>query len=190
MHVMHYVNPWTSLLVSSEENVYSGGFEGAKKGLQYSLERNFGELEFDWEERSVTIRSIGEDYTYSSSPLLSAQVKMDQLLGRIPMPNAEISEEDFSEEEALFDKFSSRTSDWTCIQHRGRVSMLQEFIGPVNTVVSLVSVFTVPILLPAYVVTLIWKKKRRSRSCIRPSRSFSSTKPLRSRFVLDKQLSI
>jgi len=35
-----------------------GRGEGSTTGLQYSLLQNFGELEFDWRERTVSIRAI------------------------------------------------------------------------------------------------------------------------------------
>jgi hypothetical protein len=160
MHIMHYVRPWTHLLVSSNdpEVTHDGGIEGAIQGLQYSLERNFGELEFDWEERTVTIRSIGEE----AKPLLTSRVSMDQLSGRIPMSTFFVTEEEFRAETA--EQHPLVANEWVCVDHRGRVSMARELIGQVNLAVSCLSIFSLPILIPAYFVGLLWQKRRSRRN--------------------------
>ncbi len=62
---------------SSIDGLYeNGGGEGASTGLQYSLLQNFGEMEFDWLERTVTLRSLGKDE--AKPPLLMAKFSMDQ----------------------------------------------------------------------------------------------------------------
>eukprot|EP01083_Nonionella_stella_P167770 564705_1 len=67
------------------ENLYeNGGAENAKKGQQYSIEKNFGEFEFDWKARVVRVRAIGQDV--NAPPLLSASYSFDQLSGNKVMP--------------------------------------------------------------------------------------------------------
>eukprot|EP00339_Tiarina_fusa_P022743 CAMPEP_0117058234 /NCGR_PEP_ID=MMETSP0472-20121206/40454_1 /TAXON_ID=693140 ORGANISM="Tiarina fusus, Strain LIS" /NCGR_SAMPLE_ID=MMETSP0472 /ASSEMBLY_ACC=CAM_ASM_000603 /LENGTH=352 /DNA_ID=CAMNT_0004775479 /DNA_START=478 /DNA_END=1533 /DNA_ORIENTATION=- len=79
MTIYHTVMPWNDLMVSSKDGSHEfGGGDGGKQGLQYSLQKNFGELEFDWEARLVTMRAWGEDS--SETPLLMAQQSMDARL--------------------------------------------------------------------------------------------------------------
>jgi hypothetical protein len=179
MHVMHHILPWTSLLKSDTDKskiTHDGGIEGAKQGLQYSLERNFGELEFDWEHRTVTIRSIGEDPM--APPLLAARVNMDQLSGRTPMSSSTLTQEDFSAEAALQHPLLDG-SEWACLEHRGQVSVAREMFGYANAVFGIASIFSVPVLLPAYFMCLLWRKRRTRTPATR-----SSSAP-----VLKKQIS-
>jgi alkaline phosphatase D len=68
MHLGHLINPWTELLIDQ-------GREGAKSGLQYSLDLNYGELEFDWESRLIRARVMGVE---KDIPLLSLVWDMDK----------------------------------------------------------------------------------------------------------------
>lgn len=162
MQALYLLCPWTELMVStpSSGSLYeSGGAEGAKTGTQYSLEKNFGELEFDWEERTVTMRAIGEDAYFA--PLLSGRWSMDQLSGRTPISGGSLKREDFELErnsDSLLD------GEWTCVNHGGRVSVMEQMLGHVVTGF----VFTLapfPVLVPAYFLLLaLGRFFRRGRS--------------------------
>lgn len=159
MTMMHHINPWTDLLVSdgsseSEGLFESGGAEGAKQGVQYSLERNFGELEFDWEERTIVMRTMGEDP--KAPPLLSLKVDMDQVTGVREMPGSTLSAQDFStqaikQQEAL-------DADWVCINHRGRVSTTGEVMGHLGVGVGLATVASLPLMLPVLMALLCFRR--------------------------------
>lgn len=89
MRSLHYTCSWTDV-VDSDHTFLNGGFEGAKRGRQFSLEKNFGEIEIDWEINTVVLRSFGED----GRPLISAQ---------IPLESRPVAD-----------------TGWTCENHRGR----------------------------------------------------------------------
>ena len=176
---MHRMLPWNSLLMSSKERpeiTHDGGIEGAKQGLQYSLERNFGELEFDWDERTVTMRSIGEGA--KSSPLLAARVSMDQLSGRWPMSTSKPKHEDF--QKAAANQHPMLKGEWVCLEYRGQVSMVREMMSYAIFSVYIALMCSLPILLPAYFLVRLWRRRRRR---------FVDLKSVSSTPLLQKQIS-
>lgn len=64
----------------------NGGAEGAATGKQYAMDLNFGEIEFDFDNRIASIRALGKDI--NAPPLLSATYSFDQLSGTRHMPGA------------------------------------------------------------------------------------------------------
>lgn len=152
MTIMHHVCPWTNIMSSSSlsDRFESGGAEGAKTGVQYSLLKNFGELEFDWNSQTVVMRSIGED----GRPLLSARWSMDQLSGKIAMPDGLVAREQFAAEQ----KSATNGGTWTCINHRGRVSEMSIISGHLATVASMLFVSSIPLLLPAVALLLLVRR--------------------------------
>jgi hypothetical protein len=169
MTMMHYVRPWTDLLVSdpssleSEGLFESGGAEGAKQGLQYSLERNFGELEFDWEERSIIMRTMGEDP--KAPPLLSLKVNMDQLSGIQEMPGSTLSAQDFATQAKKQQQQQEQSLDaeWVCINHRGQVSTTGEVIGHLGVGAGLGIVASLTMLPVLAVLLGFWRHSTHSR---------------------------
>ncbi|MGK3740070.1 MAG: hypothetical protein ACI8RD_011254 [Bacillariaceae sp.] len=162
MIFLHCVCPWKFLMDSSSEQeeieshtnngddqghddrrLYpNGGGENSKSGLQYSLEKNFGEIEFDFDLRHVTLRSIGEDFDSHSNkpPLLMAKISMDQLDGQSYMPGGNhLSNEDFRIEAAAMaaalasERGGRQEGDWICIDHRGRENKLYNIMSYVTT---------------------------------------------------------
>jgi PhoD-like phosphatase len=170
MRFLHVLCPWTELMVSkpsSGDLFGSGGAEGAKTGTQFSLQKNFGELEFDWEDRTVTMRAFGEDN--DSAPLLSAKWSMDQLSGRSPIPGSLLQSDDFERQR---EANSQLESEWVCVNHRGRVSVMEQILGHVATGLAFTLV-PFPVLVPAYIlILLIGRSFRRARPLSRsdPSR--------------------
>jgi hypothetical protein len=170
MTMMHYVNPWTDLLVSdadttlqSEGLFESGGAEGAKQGLQYSLARNFGELEFDWDDRTVIMRTMGEDP--EAPPLLSLKVDMDQVTGNREMPGSTLSAQDFATQAKQ--QQQPPDADWVCINHRGRVSTTGEVVGHLGVAVGLATVASLPVILPILAVLVFFRRRTSSRRSAR-----------------------
>ena len=159
MHSLHYLCPWTDILISTpseNEGLHeTGGGEGATTGLQYSLLQNFGELEFDWKERTVSLRSIGK--TLDRPPLLMAKFSMDQLSGRQSVPSPHLTSKDFHEE-TKSTRHQLYSSDWVCVNHRGRDSVLAHSIGHGSTLLVLITVVPLPLLLPAFLLLLVARR--------------------------------
>lgn len=168
MHSLHYICPWTDILVSTQTEKQglheTGGGEGSTAGLQYSLLQNFGELEIDWEERTVSLRTMGKNQ--DKPPLLMAKFSMDQLSGRAAVPSPHLTPKDFRDEAgSTHHRFFS--SDWVCANHRGRDSTLSHVLGHASTVLVLVTVVPLPLLLPALLVLFLVRHwARRSTVCL------------------------
>ena len=109
----------------------NGGAEGAKQGKQFSLEKNFGEIEIDWKYETVTIRAFGEE-TNASSPLLAARFSIDQLSGLESMPDA-VSINDMEAfrkpDFVLVDGDIIPGSEQICVNHLGPASTFQFVFG-------------------------------------------------------------
>ena len=167
MRLLHTVCPWTDLMVSesrqklswSSDKYENGGMDGAKTGKQYSLQRNFGELEFDWDEGTVSMRVMGEDE--SRSPLLAAKWTLDQLSGRVHMPGGKVTERDYLQAQQ---ERGNASGEWTCVSYRGRASFVDLLAGYTTTGLALVLLVPFPFLLPTYMLLhLIRRYLRRSK---------------------------
>ena len=90
MTVAHLIHPMPDLIVSQQDMKHddrlfeNGGAEGSKIGKQFSLELNFGEFDFDWEQEIVFIRALGKDL--NAPPLLSASYSFEELNGDVDIP--------------------------------------------------------------------------------------------------------
>ena len=161
MEAMHYLNPSPDLLVSSsrtEGDLYhNGGGDGAREGLQYSLEKNFGELEFDWEQRTVTMRSMGEQP--GDAPLLQASWTMDQLAGNEAIPGSLLTSQDFvdvAKSNPL--RFERGTGEWVCASHRGSSNFAWQTIG--HATATIVKGFASPWIMAGCILVMSVLRKR------------------------------
>lgn len=120
MLLAHFILPMPDLLNSNNARTNSGLFEnggkdGAKKGKQYSLELNFGEIEFDWDNGHVIVRAVGID----RSPLLSASYTINQLSGLQKMPGAIENIASHVKRGAWLRDGRLVDGKYTCLNHRG-----------------------------------------------------------------------
>jgi hypothetical protein len=177
MRLLHWTCPWRDLMTSSTTTIPStmsttttttttttmlyenGGGENATAGLQFSLLKNFGELEFDWEQRTVTMRSMGEHA--HAPPLLMAKVSMDQLSGAAPIPGSRLSMTDFDKEQQHRRR---PAGEWICINHRGQVNQLSHITGHVTAGAVLTTLVPFPFLLPTYILLILIRRMLRKPS--------------------------
>lgn len=161
MHILHAFSGWTNLLMAdaaSTDGLYpNGGQHSAKQGLQYSLEKNFGELEFDWEKRIVTMQSIGEQP--GAPPLLSASWTLDQLSGNDSIPGSLLTRENFLEEAKAR---RVRGGQWVCINHRGIPSFFHQSVGHVTALGGLSILLPFPMLIPFLFCLIVFRQSTRS----------------------------
>jgi hypothetical protein len=150
IRLLHYSCPWTDLL--DGENTASGT-TAATKGLQFSLEKNFGELEFDWDRRIVSMKVLGENFD-GANPLLFAEYSLDQLSGHAPVESYHLTSVDFGKEATM----QSPESEWICINHRGRDSQLSHMLGHLATGVVLTFLVPFPLFLPGLVFCLLARR--------------------------------
>ena len=164
MTLCHWIFPMPDLMVSENKRhnkkdshlFERGGAENAKTGQQYSIERNFGEIEFDWEAKAITMRAIGENA--SAPPLLSASFSFDQLEGTETMPgrNADIAT---TKKRGIYLMDGDFDGTYFCMNHQSAPYLLQiagGFIG--------VTSFLVISLLGPQIAILLWIKKMLRRS--------------------------
>jgi len=190
MNTMHLVCPWTDVIefpydVMVPDNGVGKGIGHALPKLQYNLEKNFGELEFDWEARTVTLRTMGENP--DAPPLLMARYSMDQLSGRAPVPSklastsSILTSKDFmAEAEAdqarrLHPSNSDDESTWICINHRGREDQMAHMMGHAITGVVLLFLVPFPLFWPSMLMLLLGLRRLSIRqSSLRCSKTLPS----------------
>jgi PhoD-like phosphatase len=164
MTLLHHFCPWTDLMrmpsiqdnLIDERNYESGGSDGAKQGKQFSLEKNFGEIEIDWNSQQVTMRAIGEN----EKVLLSASWSIDQLSGRSVMTDSFLSEKQHIDAK----RHVNAQGEWTCISYRGPVSEIYHTAGHIISGVIFIVSFPFPLIVLSYFLVGqfcgLWKKRR------------------------------
>jgi hypothetical protein len=121
------------------------------------------EIGFDWEDRTVVMRALGEDKY--AAPLLSAKWSMDQLSGRSPIPGSLLQSDDFERQR---EENPLPQSEWVCVNHGGRVSVMEQIAGHVATGCAFTTLVPFPVLVPGYILFLtIGRFCRRARTWTR-----------------------
>jgi hypothetical protein len=116
----HWITPMTGLLLDDE------------KRLQYSLELNFAEFEFDWERRAVGIRILGS--SLAATPLLTSSWYFDELSGK----SSNVKDSDFQKVEDHLRSLAilERADEWICVNYRGLASPVHYAFGVFATLTS------------------------------------------------------
>ena len=172
MTVAHWVFPMPDLMISGttppnnddDSTLFeNGGAEGSKQGQQYSLDKNFGELEIDWVQKSIAIRAFGEDST--APPLLSASFSMDQLSGLEPIPGAIRDIQSLQDRGGfLVDGNIIKGSESVCVNHRGTANNAHFLIGMVAMTLVLSFFLLGPQFLLVRFILKRWKSIKRDRT--------------------------
>jgi hypothetical protein len=85
MHIALQSGFWTHVIADSAgSSTSSSSTTPPRRNMQYSLNRNFAELDFDWIQRQVTIQILGEQV--NGPPLLQTTWDFDTLSGYVPPP--------------------------------------------------------------------------------------------------------
>ena len=101
MHFAHWINPLNELILSETGE------------MQYSLDLNFAEFEFDWEKNAVIVRILGHDGIL----LLSTEWSLDEL--NQGLLGSKVQEKDYQIIEKSQEKLGLPKGDWTCVSYRG-----------------------------------------------------------------------
>lgn len=101
MHFAHYINPLNDIIISDQGE------------MQYSLELNFAEYDFDWEKNAVVVRILGED----GIELLKAEWSLDDL--KHGLPGSQVQEKDYQAVDKTYKDLGIPTTKWTCVNYRG-----------------------------------------------------------------------
>lgn len=133
--------------------------QAKKRGRQYALQRNFGELEFDWEQRQVIVRVLDA----TGDTVISTAWPWTLLSGTsAPEPTGRLHMSDFEavQQRLLAHNVSQSSADWICLNHGGVVSSGAKLYS----VLSSISVAAFFMFLPFHVLILglwiIWRRYR------------------------------
>jgi len=154
---------WTELIdLSLPDAALHRTEEGGRPGMQFSLDRNYAEFEFDWDARAVIVRILGQEV--GGLPLLSSQWSFDSLSGKVPhVQPALVKYNDYMDAyEELFrlGGFDNTTHNgqWICRNYRGTPSPAFRLIGVVLPLVFGLSMAFAPFAIS--LVGLLWLFKR------------------------------
>lgn len=132
---------------------------GAKRGVQYVLERNFGEFEFDWDKRQLVVRILGQD---PGRPLLSTAWDFDLLSGKVPAPQTgKVHDSDYDQIHESLSKHGAEPNDWICVSHRGHPSLALKLFGVASPIFLATFIILLPIIFPAAILGFILIRRRR-----------------------------
>jgi len=152
-----YLSPNDAKVKHSKKATYfeSGGADGSKAGKQFSLELNFGELEFDWDDQILHIRVWGVEH--NAPPLISAKWSFDQLSGHTDASSLYINATKVRKSSVNGDF----TRQWYCEDHRGHVNLLHSIVGKIFVASGFIALTFGPLIIPLLVFFWILKKIRR-----------------------------
>jgi hypothetical protein len=156
MTYAHVVSPWTALLQKNGDSgsIHSDDTSWRRKKsqqYQYSLDRNVADFEFDWIERLVTVRILGDE----GQTLLREDWSMNQLTTEA---DTMLSDEAFDVgehrlESSLKTTFPAGHSQYICVNYRGNIDRVHFAFSVVSTIGVFMIAGMGPILMLIYVLT-------------------------------------
>ena len=123
--------------------------------LQYTLELNFAEFEFDWEAQSLHLKILGTKV--AGSPLLSVELTLDELTNLSPA-QTRVSDFDFETEQR---HLNVTDEDFICVDYRGLANPFH-YYAAIALTMSLVSSAMFLTFCSGPILALIVYKRRRS----------------------------
>jgi hypothetical protein len=171
---------WFSNEAGRDKDTGEGGASSQtpppSQGLQFVLQRTFGELEFDWDQDRLWIRFFGhgEPRGGGAGPavLRSATAwKLDALGADHPVMeggsgggSSELSSDDF--DRAWGDLRAHGAirgdDDWICLNYRGNPSFLLKLYGVATPVLLAGALMCLPVVLPAFLGYFLLIRRRYS----------------------------
>lgn len=166
MRMAQFINiakVWTEVLILKQ------GDEEAMLGMQFTLDRNYAELDFDWAEQSVRVRILGQEV--GGQPLLSSDWSFDSLsTGNIQLrPEMTDDKLFFDSHNILHQKgsFNDTQNDdgqWICMNYRGAPSPAYRIIGVFLPVIFGLSVSFAPFVVIVIAVVRLYRRACNGRS--------------------------
>jgi alkaline phosphatase D len=101
MHFAHWINPLNELILSESGE------------MQYSLDLNFAEFEFDWEKNALIVRILGQDGVL----LLTTEWSLDDL--NQGLQGSKLQEKHYQAIEKSQEELGLPKSHWICVSYRG-----------------------------------------------------------------------
>jgi hypothetical protein len=153
MHLAHINHAWTDVVDIGKER-----HEGAKSRYQYSLELNFAEFEFDWDQRQVIIRIRGTDV--EAGPYLSTRWDFDALSGKTALEETgKILPRHYDSIWHQLSTHGAKRSDWICVNYRGKASVPLKVFGVVGPMSFALFWMSLPVVLPLVLMYILMRPK-------------------------------
>jgi hypothetical protein len=144
-----------------------------KDGLQYSLDLNFAEFEFDWDQKQVVVRILGEDEHIHLAKVWS----LDELNGKGPsgqprfVNDYHIAKVRRSLEDlGVLESAVNNSNEWICVNYRGLPNPVHRVVAMASSVLALATLTTIlpSMVLIAIVVVLMrqlrtWRRTPKRR---------------------------
>ncbi|GKY96835.1 hypothetical protein MPSEU_000642700 [Mayamaea pseudoterrestris] len=155
MEWAHHSGGWNDVVRTNQVE------DNARQGLQYALERNFGEFEFDWEKRRVIVRVLGEEMD-DRQVLLSTSWDFDALSGTAAPYKVEGSHD--ADYERLYESLAphgAQEDDWICVSYNGHPSYIQKFYGAFTPIFLSAFLASLPLTIPLVIAFILMRPQRR-----------------------------
>lgn len=160
MHFAHRTPAWTDVIDSRTATPSTpSSNQHLKYGLQYVLERNFGEMEFDWENRQVLVRMFG----HTGKEYISTAWPFDLLSGTHlePIPTGRLRISDYERTyKNLFLHNVSQPGDWICLNHRGVSSFGMKLFGVLSPICLAIFLVALPLIVLMMILWIIWRHRK------------------------------
>eukprot|EP00980_Cylindrotheca_fusiformis_P007373 scaffold1525_cov142-Cylindrotheca_fusiformis.AAC.173 len=146
MHFAHWISPWNEIVIDEKT-----------RKLQYSLDLNIAELDFDWVERKVLATILGSN----GEPLLQQKWPFDDLS---IVQKTTLRDQDFDlVSQYLRDRLiGGENNDWTCVHYRGIPSPLAFALSIVVTVTVGFTLLGGPTILILLIFRRLWLARSRN----------------------------
>jgi hypothetical protein len=122
---------------------------------QYTLSLNFGEFEFDWENRRVATRLLGVD----GVELQTRTWEMETLSGRSPYISSTLETKHYKEAAQKLMPHGALSTDYYCVAYRGPQSEFLKYYGFLTSLTIIATGVFLPVVLPLW---LLWRLFRRT----------------------------
>lgn len=143
MRFAHYINPLNDMIISNEGK------------MQYSLELNFAEFDFDWDKNSVSVSILGRE----GVSLLNAEWSFDEL--KTGLPGSKVKEEDYLAMARGQEKLGLPRTEWTCVNYRGVAHPYHVTFGIIATWAFPIFFATWPMIAALVLGTMLLMRRRR-----------------------------
>ena len=169
MHFAHHTTSWTDIVYyrattsTTASTTPSQSNHHLKHGLQYVLERNFGEMEFDWEHRQVLVRVFGHtgtEFIHTVWPFdvlsgIDHPTERKPTCGRLRITDYERAYQSLARHNV------SQPDDWICLNYRGVSSFGMKLFGVLSPVGVVIFLISLPFNLVLLVVWMMWRHRKR-----------------------------
>ena len=152
----HFVSPWTALLQDDS----SAGIAGGHSRLKYSLDRNVAEFDFDWVQKLVTVRILGDE----GQILIREDWSMDQLTASA---DTMLDDKAFELGQQRLESFFNTASpdnhgEYVCVNYRGNINRAHFAFSVFSTIFIFMIAGMSPIVLCLYFLGKIFHIRKHS----------------------------